>query len=161
MQTVLLLLGSNLGDRAGNLGNAVSKLDEKIGSILCSSSLYESEPWGMNSVNNFYNQCISLTTSMDPVNVLGHIHNIEREMGKEETSGNYEDRTIDIDILFFGDQVVNDPGLIIPHPRIRNRRFAMIPLLEIYPDFIYPPTGERLQAILDSCKDTLSVWKIH
>lgn len=160
MQTAILLLGSNLGDRAENLGNAISKLESKIGRIIHMSSVYESEPWGMKSDRNFYNQCVSLSTSMDPSDLLKQIHAIELEMGRIEVAEKYLDRIIDVDILFYGDREISLGDLTVPHPRIRERRFALIPLLEIYPDFVFPSTSEKLHEILDSCKDTLSVRKL-
>ena len=160
MQTAFLLLGSNLGDRAGNLADARSELTRKIGRIDCLSSVYETEPWGMKSARYFYNQCATLSTSMDPFVLMKQIRSIEKDMGKTQSSSGYADRTIDIDILFFGDMIINERDLIIPHPKIRERRFAMIPILEIYPDFVYPPTGKKLREILDSCGDTLSVIKM-
>ena len=160
MQTAILLLGSNLGDRAENLGNAISKLESKIGRIIRVSSVYESEPWGMRSDSNFYNQCVSLSTSLNPSDLLKRIHTIEQEMGRIEVTQKYMDRIIDVDILFYGDREISLGDLTVPHPRIRKRRFALIPLLEIYPDFVFPATSEKLHDILDSCKDKLSVRKL-
>ena len=161
MQTVILLLGSNLGDRDKNLDITMSKLENKIGKILRQSSVYESEPWGMMSDVHFYNQCISLSTSLEPFAVLDCIHAIEQEMGRNRGRGVYRDRIIDIDILFFGDLELNKRDLTIPHPRIRERRFALVPLLEIYPDILFPSTQEKIQTILDSCQDPLAVRRMY
>ena len=160
METAVLLLGSNLGNRAENLENAISRMERTIGRVLNTSSVYESEPWGMKSASNFYNQCVSLSTSLDPSSLLNQIHALEQKMGREVVRTDYTDRTIDIDILFYGDREVSEKDLTIPHSRIRERKFTLIPLLEIYPDFVYPSTGEKLQEILDSCNDKLSVRKI-
>jgi 2-amino-4-hydroxy-6-hydroxymethyldihydropteridine diphosphokinase len=161
MQTAIILLGSNLGNRARNLETAIEKLAETSGRIIRKSSVYESPPWGMESDRDFYNQCISIYTSLAPGDLLSEIHAIEKEMGRQRVEGRqYMDRTIDIDILFYGNREIDLEELVIPHPRVRERKFALIPLLEIYPDFIYPSTGEKLQDILDSCEDSLSVGKL-
>ena len=160
-QTTILCLGSNLGDRKSNLSVAISFLERRAGSILRKSSLYESEPWGMDSVHQFYNQCISLSTALGPVELMKQITGIEKEMGREGSRGDYTDRVIDIDILFFGDMKIDTDDLIIPHPRISERRFVLVPLLEIYPDMINPSNLEKFQFTLDSCSDHLSVKKIR
>ena len=161
MQTAILLLGSNLGDRAENLNSAILKLGNRTGKVLRTSSVYESEPWGMQSDFQFYNQCISLSTSLDPFALMDHIHAIELEMGRKDGRGDFKDRIIDIDILFYDVLEINEKELTIPHPKIRERRFALVPLLEIYPDILFPSTREELKDILDACEDHLSVRKIH
>jgi 2-amino-4-hydroxy-6-hydroxymethyldihydropteridine diphosphokinase len=160
-QTTILCLGSNLGERKLNLSAAISSLERRVGSIIRKSSIYESEPWGMDSVNQFYNQCISLSTAIGPVELMEQITGIEREMGRKGSRGDYTDRVIDIDILFFGDIKIDTDDLIIPHPRISERRFVLVPLLEIYPDMINPTNLEKFQDTLDSCTDLLSVKKIY
>ena len=160
IETVILLLGSNLGDRAGNLKTARLKLEGNVGEVLRTSSIYESEPWGMESDFQFFNQCVSILTSLDPHAVLNRIHAIELEMGRKRVRGEYNDRLIDIDILFFGEMEIFERDLTIPHPRLCQRKFALLPLLEIYPDFQYPATHEKLQIIMDNCRDHLSVRKI-
>ena len=162
MQTAILLLGSNLGNRRKNLETALSKIEGNAGRIIRKSSVYESQPWGMVSEHSFYNQCIALSTGLNPGNLLGKILDIEREMGRTgRMQSGYEDRIIDIDILFYGDRQVELENLTIPHPRVRERKFSLIPILEIYPDFVFPGTQEKLQDILDSCEDTMEVKKLY
>ena len=159
-QTAILCLGSNLGDRKSNLSAAIFSLEQRVGPILSKSSVYESEPWGMDSDMQFYNQCISLSTALGPVELMKQITGIEKNIGRKSSRGDYSDRIIDIDILLFGDMIINTDGLVIPHPRISERRFVLIPLLEIYPDMVNPSNFKRFQDILDSCSDHLSVRKI-
>ena len=160
-QTAILCLGSNLGDRKSNLSAAIFSLEQRVGPILSKSSVYESEPWGMDSDMQFYNQCISLSTALGPLELMEQITGIEKEMGREGSRGDYTDRVIDIDILFFGNAKIDTDDLIIPHPRISERRFVLVPLLEIYPDMINPSNLEKFQDTLDSCSDLLSVKKIY
>jgi len=133
MTNVYLSLGSNLGDREGNLDTAVKKIGESIGHIVRRSSFYHSAPWGFSSPNDFVNIAVCVATDMQPHELLAATQRIEREMGRREktTSGTYHDRIIDIDILLFGDQRIDTPELTIPHPLMRQRPFVMEPLREI------------------------------
>ena len=128
---LVLLLGSNLGDRSGNLHRARSLIGENLGSIESVSSEYETAPWGYDSKNGFLNQCLSLRSDADPGKILEQIQMIESEMGRKARIKKYADRLIDIDILFYGDTVVSRPDLQIPHPMIQHRRFTLVPLAEI------------------------------
>ncbi len=157
MHTVILMLGSNLGNRKENLESAVSELEQRTGTIQHMSEVYETEPWGMESERTFYNQCISLSTILDPSGVLEQIRTIEQQLGRPPSRVKFTDRTIDIDILFFDDLVMSREDLVIPHPGIRDRRFVIIPVLEIYPEYIHPGSGESMKDILRSCKDMKEV----
>ncbi len=160
VQYLILLLGSNIGDRLKHMETALAELNKRIGGSARTSSIYETEPWGMDSGSWFLNRCISFSTSLEPSNILEIIHDIERGMGRIKESGGYQDRVIDIDILLYGDMQVSNPGLTIPHPKIHERKFVLLPLLEIYPELCYPSTGEKFRDILDTCKDTLIVRKL-
>ena len=143
MDKVFLLLGTNLGDKYKNLSSSIIKLKEILGDNLLSeieeSSIYESEPWGFDSEESFLNQAISFTTDLEPEDLLKKTQMVECLMGRAthsaafDENGNrvYEDRLIDIDILLFGDRVVDLPHLIIPHKELNNRPFALIPLNEL------------------------------
>lgn len=128
-----LALGTNLGDKEHNIHEAVRLLGERVGKIIRLSSLHETEPWGFASKNSFINAAVSLDTALSPDALLASTQAIEREMGRTQKSvdGIYHDRIIDIDILLYGDQSVNTPYLIIPHPRMHERAFMMEPLNEI------------------------------
>ena len=160
MHSAILLIGSNIGKREENLAHAIHRIEEKIGVIQLHSSVYETEPWGFESVQNFYNQCISLLTSLTPSALLTEIQSIEKESGRERVIGKYTDRTIDIDILFYDNLVFTNAELTIPHPRIEERKFTLVPLLEILPDFIHPESGRAIKDLLQSCGDPLFVRKL-
>lgn len=131
---IYLGLGSNLGDRQGNISRAYAEIEKLIGTIVRQSALYESEPWGFESDNSFINSVICCETTLSPYEVLKKAQFIERLLGRTQKSvdGHYHDRTIDIDILLYDDLTVNEPDLKIPHPLMRQRDFVMKPLSEIF-----------------------------
>ena len=128
-----LSLGSNLGDREAVLLEAVKRIDERVGKVLVRSSFYYSKPQGFVSENDFVNLVVRCSTSLSPYEVLWLTQEIERELGRTQKShdGIHHDRTIDIDILIYGDEDINTPELVSPHPLMRERDFVMIPLREI------------------------------
>ena len=137
MAIVYLSLGSNLGDRVGYLQQATSLLSasEKI-SVVATSSFYESEPWQMNSENWFVNAVIQISTTLTPEELLNECQN---QLGRKRiASKNYIDRTLDIDILFYDDLIINTERLTIPHKNFCKRAFVLVPMLEIAQDFVHP-----------------------
>ena len=158
---VYLSLGSNLGDRAFNLLEARKMLAERCGEEEAVSSIYESAAWGFRSNHPFYNCCISMHTRLSPLDLLEAVLEIEREMGRVREKGLYTDRLIDIDILFFGDQVWEHPKLIIPHPGMEQRRFVLVPLAEIAPRLEHPVTGITALEMLERCSDPAGVSRIE
>lgn len=151
---VLLLLGGNLGDRADLLRQARGLLAQYAGKIVRQSALYESEPWGFVSPGWFMNQVIELETALPPLQLLSVTQQIEKSLGREKLPGaGYASRTIDIDILFFGKQIIRTPGLVIPHPRLHERLFALLPLCEIMPDMEHPVLKKTLRTLLQECAD--------
>ena len=128
-------IGTNLGDRAGNLQSAVNLINEQAGHVLACSSFIETEPWGFSSDNAFLNAVVEIDTLHSPHELLRITQEIERSMGRTHKSvnGAYSDRIIDIDILLYENLTVNDTELTIPHPLIWQRRFVYEPLLEIAP----------------------------
>ena len=133
-------IGTNLGDRAANLRCAVEQINEQAGHVLACSSFIETEPWGFASDNAFLNAVVEIDTPHTPHELLCVTQAIEREMGRTHKSvgGVYSDRIIDIDILLYGDVVVNEPSLTIPHPLMWQRKFVYEPLLEIAPHLCRP-----------------------
>lgn len=127
----LLSLGSNLGDKTQHLQQAIKAITELIGEVEYISTFYESAPWGYDSENQFMNACLTCHTMLSPNELLDQLKAIERRMGRIKTVGGYEDRSIDLDIIFFNDEVMNSEVLTIPHPHYKNRDFVMIPLREI------------------------------
>jgi 2-amino-4-hydroxy-6-hydroxymethyldihydropteridine diphosphokinase len=155
-------LGSNMGDRAANLARARDELS-RIGHIIRHSSIYETEPWGVDLPQQDYlNQVIALETDLDAAQLLLTLQEIEKEMGRGP-HGEGEPRVIDIDILLYGDTeiatVASDWSLFIPHPRMTERAFVLVPLLEIAPNLVHPGLGVRfreLVALLDT--STVRPW---
>lgn len=137
---IYLGLGTNLGDREQNIRVAIQKIEERIGNIISLSALYATAPWGFASDNSFLNAVVSVETNLPPLRVLKETQGIERELGrmKKSVDGVYSDRLIDIDILLYGDKIMNAEGLTLPHPLMVERRFVMEPLAEIAPDMMHP-----------------------
>ncbi len=134
---LILSLGSNLGDKEDNIREAISLINKKIGSVVKTSSLYYTEPFGFVSENKFVNIVIEVKTNLAVYRVLKITQKIEKMMGRIQKSKNgiYHDRIIDIDIIFYSDKKINSSKLIIPHPRIREREFVLKPLLELNPKY--------------------------
>lgn len=130
---VYFSLGSNLGDKEGNIREAISRIGELIGEVDRQSTLLATEPWGFESDNTFVNAAIRCTTSLSPFEILNITQNIERAMGRtlKSVDGQYHDRIIDIDILIYDDFHITTPQLTLPHPLMKERDFVMIPLKEI------------------------------
>ena len=143
MALVYLGLGTNLGDKERNLNNAILKISQDIGKVICQSSFYASKPWGFESENDFLNAVILAETNMSPLELLAKTQEIELELGRTVKSTNgYADRVIDIDILLFDNEIIDIPELKIPHPLITERDFVYIPLLEIAPNLLHPISGK-------------------
>jgi len=139
MAIVYLSLGSNSGDRIGYVQQAASLIGTTDGvSIVRTSSFYETEPWGMNSDTWFVNAVVEIKTSLSPQDLLEVCHRIEAQLGRKRTAGMYTDRTIDIDILFYNKDIINEDNLIIPHRYLHLRAFTLVPLLELIPNFVHP-----------------------
>ncbi len=128
-----LSLGSNLGNREENLRKAISMIEERAGHVLATSSFMQTLPWGFVSDNVFLNACVKIDTTLSPQQLLTETQKIEQALGRSKKSvdGQYSDRTIDIDILLYGDLTVDDDNLKIPHPHMYERDFVMMPLREI------------------------------
>ena len=154
MAIVYLGLGTNIGNRRGNLVKAAALLAERVGDILALSGFMETEPWGFESENLFLNAAIKMETPLTPDELLSATQAIEREMGREKKSdGTYHDRVIDIDILLYDNRVIEQPGLIVPHPLMQERLFVMAPLAEIAPFERHPFLGRTFMELADSLRD--------
>lgn len=152
MEHVFLSLGSNVGDRGANLQKALVDLEFWGVRVLRSSSLYLTEPSGKKDQPDFYNLVVQVKTDRSPEDLLTAIHAIERSFGRERKE-KWGPRTIDIDILFYGDKVVDDPALTIPHPYLAGRKFVLVPLHEIASKFVHPIIKKTVEELLNECKD--------
>ena len=159
MNQTYLLIGSNLGNRQKNLENAKELIAAKAGQVGKSSSLYETEAWGMRDQPAFLNQVLVLFTKLDPRQLLSTILDIEHQMGRERTQ-KFGPRAIDIDILFYNEAIIDEPGLTIPHPQLHLRKFTLEPLHEIAPAFIHPVLHKSITDLLKECPDPLAVKKL-
>ncbi len=157
---VYLLLGGNIGDKQKVFSEAQNKLNDRAGKIIVQSSIYETEPWGFESSDIFWNQALEISTQLSPEEVLMQTQEIELELGRIRKSDQYDSRIIDIDILFYEDQIIHLENLNIPHPRIQDRKFALVPLCEIAPDLIHPVFQKSIGQLLYECQDTLRIEKV-
>ncbi len=140
MKKAYLSLGSNIGDKKQNIEIAKKHLQNECGNITLVSDYFETEPWGFSSENNFINIALELETKLSPIGLLNKVLNIEREIGRvrKKNTNKYNDRLIDIDIVFYENEIIKTPDLIIPHPLMHKRLFVLQPLSQIIPDFIHP-----------------------
>ena len=149
MMYVYFGLGTNLGDKEHNLRLAVRKIEERVGKVVSLSAFYATAPWGFSSEHTFLNAAACVETLLPPLSVLHLTQEIEREIGRTHKSvgGVYSDRVIDIDLLLYGDQVLDTPELKLPHPLMHERRFVMEPLAEIAPDVMHPVLNKTMQEL--------------
>ncbi len=161
MQTAYLLLGGNLGNVPETFSRVFALLNDQDIRVCAVGSLYASEPWGMDGVDMFYNQAIAVSTLLDPSTLMKRLLAIEEKLGRKRSRGRLESRTIDIDILFYGQLVVSMPGIVIPHSRLHLRRFALQPLSDIAAGFMHPLLGKSVDQLLCECQDPLKTEKIN
>ncbi len=163
MSISYLSLGSNLSDREEYITKAKELIELKAGKILKSSSVYETEPWGhfneqFRIQKHFLNQVISIETELSPISLINCLLEIELSLGRiRNISRTPTSRTIDIDILFYDNLIINQPELAIPHPLLHERRFTLLPLSEIAPKLIHPVHKKTMNVLLRDCKDNSEV----
>ncbi|MBD1366323.1 2-amino-4-hydroxy-6-hydroxymethyldihydropteridine diphosphokinase [Mucilaginibacter sp. ZT4R22] len=160
MITVFLLLGTNLGNRELFLSEAITHIERLVAPVTKTSAVYETQSWGKTDQPDYLNQVITLQTSLTARDVLNKILDIELLMGRKREE-KWGSRIIDIDILFYGDAVINEPGLIVPHPELHNRRFTLEPLAEIAPELLHPALNKNILALKSELKDSLIVKKVY
>ncbi len=157
---VFLGLGSNVGDKIKFIKSAIeeiSKLDKT--NLTKESSYYETEPWGLREQDDFINSVIEITTELEAKDLFMELKNIEKKLHRKNR-GKWEQREIDIDILFYGNEVLKNETINIPHKEIENRKFVLIPMSEIDENFIHPEKNKSIKELLKETKDTLEVKKI-
>ena len=143
LQAVHLLLGSNLGNRKEILDKAIELIIQKIGVIISQSKDYETKPWGVTDQPDFLNLAIAIHTKLKPLEILEQTQAIENQLGRVRKE-KWGARLIDIDLIFYGNEIIDEPNLKVPHPLMQERDFALIPLAEIAPDFVHPVLGETV-----------------
>jgi len=159
---IFIALGSNIGDREGNILRSVAEIAKISGSrVTALSSFYDTEPVGMGETNNFFNAVLRLESCLLPKELLTELMRIETDTFGRKRFNGVEPRSIDLDILFYGEEEINNPpGLVIPHPRLQERRFVLEPLAEIAPDFRHPVLGKTVNELLAGLQDTSKVTKL-
>ena len=158
--SVFVLLGSNLGDRELVVNQACRMMDERCGKIVAKSRLYESEPWGFNAEQWFLNQVVKLETMLSPDALMQELLAIEKVLGRDRSIPHegYASRSMDLDILYFGNKIIDTQFVTAPHPRLHQRRFTLLPLCDIASDFVHPTLKKSNLQLLDDCQDT---GKVH
>ncbi|MEZ4999923.1 MAG: 2-amino-4-hydroxy-6-hydroxymethyldihydropteridine diphosphokinase [Bacteroidales bacterium] len=138
MAVAYIGIGSNIGDRNGNLLRATEYLSDRTGKVISLSGIYETEPWGFSAGTPFLNMAAGVETALLPGELLKELIDIETGMGRVRSGSGYQSRIIDLDILFYDDLVLNTEALVIPHPLLHRRSFVLDPLAEIAPDLVHP-----------------------
>jgi 2-amino-4-hydroxy-6-hydroxymethyldihydropteridine diphosphokinase len=159
MSTAYLLIGGNLGDRKENLSRAIELIIEQCGTVTNSSSLYETAAWGITDQPSFLNQALEISTTLNAKQLMRKILKVEKIMGRVRKE-KFGPRIIDIDILFYENEIHDIRFLKIPHPELQNRRFVLEPLTEINSEFQHPVLKKTIAELLEECPDNLEVKKI-
>ena len=160
MTRCYLLFGSNQGDKKKLLEDACTLINNRCGMLVERSSAYCSEPWGFESEEWFLNELLVVETELDPDALMDALLEIEQELGRvrhPEKTG-YCSRTVDLDILYYGDRTINTAKVTVPHPRLHLRRFVLMPLCELIPDFLHPKFNLSQKQLLDICDDKSKVY---
>ena len=159
MNIIFLLLGSNLGNRKEFLQQAVEQIEAEVAPLTRASSVYETQSWGKTDEPDYLNQVLELQTTMPAREVLQKVLAIEHSLGRKREE-KWGSRVIDIDILFYGNVIINEPDLKIPHPELHNRRFTLEPLAEIASDFVHPGLNKDILQLKNELNDSLIVKKV-
>lgn len=159
MNGIYMIIGGNLGNRIENIRTAKQWIEKQIGVIKLHSKIYETEAWGKTDQATFLNQVLFVESDLDADAVLHECLSIEKKMGRVRFE-KWKERIIDIDILFFNDDIIKKENLIVPHPFIAERKFTLVPLFEIAPDKVHPILKKTISQLLSECKDSLNVYPL-
>jgi 2-amino-4-hydroxy-6-hydroxymethyldihydropteridine diphosphokinase len=157
MNTTYLLLGGNKGDKEHNLHQAMALLEKTVGTISKRSSIFVTAAWGNTDQPDFFNQAICIETLLSANDLLKQLISIEESLGRVRTDKKWEERTMDIDILFYNDDIIDTPDLKIPHPYLQERKFVLIPMEQIAPHLLHPQFKKNISTLLTECTDVLEV----
>ncbi|MDA3892934.1 MAG: 2-amino-4-hydroxy-6-hydroxymethyldihydropteridine diphosphokinase [Salinivirgaceae bacterium] len=160
VNTVYIELGGNEGNRFERIHNAKKTIANSGCEIILESSLYETPPWGFKADKNFYNQIIKVVTTLSAFELIRKLHIIESEFGRKRIADKYCSRTMDLDILFFNNDIVKTAELVIPHERLHLRNFVLIPMHEIASDLIHPVLKKTISELLHVCTDNSVCSKV-
>lgn len=160
MHKVFLGIGGNIGNKQDNFEIVRELIEKELGIIADSSSIYETPPWGFHADHEFWNQIIIIKTILEPIELLWRIHKIEEKFGRKRESEQYCSREMDIDILYVDDAFMETKNLIIPHPKIQERKFVLVPLCEIAPDLKHPLLRLTSLEMLEACRDESIIKKV-
>lgn len=161
MIEVYLGIGGNLGDRLKNIEQVLNLISERISVPEKLSSVYVSEPWGFEHAKYFTNAVVMIKTNKTADEIFTITTAIELEMKRVRSNSGYQGRTMDIDILFYGEQIIENESLTVPHPKISERLFVLLPMCEIAPDFIHPEIGKDILQLLRECSDSGKIRKLN
>ncbi|HSN50082.1 MAG TPA: 2-amino-4-hydroxy-6-hydroxymethyldihydropteridine diphosphokinase [Bacteroidales bacterium] len=153
-------LGTNLGNREENLKKAIDKINMDAGEVVSISLKYKTEPWGFKSKDHFLNMVVRIKTSLEPVDLLKQLLKIEMEAGRIRGTEKYSSRIIDIDLLLYGNEIINKPYLKVPHPLIQERKFVLVPLCDVAAEMIHPVLKKTFAELLKDCRDKSVVQKM-
>ncbi len=157
----ILLFGGNQNNVVDSINNAKQLLSKQIGNPIAQSAFYESAPWGFEASQNFINQVVEFHSSIEPIDLLNFTQSIEKELGRKEKAGtNYESRPIDIDILFIDDFQINSERLTVPHPKLHERRFTLLPLMDHWSSMNHPTLHKTIEQLEAVCTDEGMVTKM-
>lgn len=160
MNKVYIEIGGNQGDRLQNIQNAKLFIASSIGRVIEYSSIYETPPWGFESDQFFYNQVIYVETLFNAEELMKRAMVVEQQLGRVRSKDKYSSRTMDVDILFFNNEVLNTKNVVVPHPRMHLRRFVLEPMFELNKNLKHPILNKTIEQLLNECQDNSICTKI-